>query len=165
MSFFCNEPKIIYCKFQIHSVWRCLKGNMEVENSFFLCSISYIKIFCIALFCFLHLLWEPRDTFWVKLMKWQEKRKGFFYLLFGCPTVSLGKLLREQPNFNHCIFTIRSKGYLEPHNDIGSLSPVKHLMGFDPRIPWFDFNALNHYTLFTSFVVICCSLYFQKKTQ
>ena len=90
-----------FFKFQIHCLWRYLIENME---AFF--RVSYVKIFCIALFFlikslhfFLHFLCEPRHYLWIKLMRLQEKRADFFfYLLFGCPMVNLGQLLRKQPH-------------------------------------------------------------------
>ena len=68
--------------------------------------------------------------------------------IFGkyCPI----KVQDKQKEFT-CFFTsntfiyihIWPKGHREPHNKIGSLRPVKHLVGFEPRTLWFWSQWLN----------------------
>ena len=56
-------------------------------------------------------------------------------LLFGCPMANFGPLSRGQPHspdVNHCVLHFRPEGHREPRNEVGSLSPAKRLLGFEP---------------------------------
>ena len=69
----------------------------------------------------------------------------FFFLLFGCLKANFQPLSRRHPhspNVNNCILHIRPKGHWEPHNKVGSVSPAKHLVDFEPSNS--DYNALTH---------------------
>ena len=55
-------------------------------------------------------------------------------LLFGCLMTNFGPLSKRQPHspdVNHCILHIRPEGHREPRNEVGSLGPVEHLVGFE----------------------------------
>ena len=67
-------------------------------------------------------------------------------MLFGCPTINFGPLLRGQPhssNVNHCVLHFQPEGHREPGNMVGSLIPSKHLMGFEARTFRFLLQRLN----------------------
>ena len=60
----------------------------------------------------------------------------FFKLLFACPKVNFGPLLRGQthaPDVNHCVLHFRPEGHQEPCNEVGSLSSAEHLVGIEPE--------------------------------
>ena len=49
---------------------------------------------------------------------------------------NFGPLSRGQPHspdVNHCVLHFRPEGHREPHNKVGSLSPVERLVGFEPQ--------------------------------
>ena len=67
-------------------------------------------------------------------------------LLFGCPTVNFGPVSRRQSHshdVNHCILHIQSESHQEPRNKVGSLSPAKHLVGFESGTLQFWLQCLN----------------------
>ena len=48
---------------------------------------------------------------------------------------NFGPLSRGQPHspdVNHCVLHFRPEGHREPRNEVGSLSPAKRLLGFEP---------------------------------
>ena len=66
---------------------------------------------------------------------------GIFFFLNCC-------LAALQPTFGYCwggslIFTHTAEGHGEPHSEVGSLSPVEHLVGFEPGTFWFWLQRLN----------------------
>ena len=65
------------------------------------------------------------------------KNSGFFLTAIWLPGWS------HSLDVNHCIFYFRSKGHQEPLNEIGSLSPAKHLVGFEPGTFQFLLQRLN----------------------
>ena len=70
----------------------------------------------------------------------------FFLLLFGCPRPTLGHS-QGRSLTNLMLITayvhIRPEGHREPCNEVGSLSPAKHLAGFEPGTFWFLLQCLN----------------------
>ena len=87
----------------------------------------------------------------LKLLKHAtEIIRGFFQLLFDCPTASdyWGGSL-NQPMLITCVLHIQPESHWEPRNEVGSLSPVEHLVGFELET-WFwsqCFNPLGHSTI------------------
>ena len=73
--------------------------------------------------------------------------QNFFYLLFGCPTANFGLLSRGQdhsPNVNYCVLsTFNMKAIRNHENEVGSLSPAKHLVGFEPGTLQFFHKTLT----------------------
>ena len=82
----------------------------------------------------------------------------YIYILTAIwlPTANFGPLSRGQPhshNVNNCIFflNIRPEGHREPRSEVGSLSPAKRLLGFEPVTFWFwlqCYNSLGHSPLY-----------------
>ena len=52
------------------------------------------------------------------------------YLTVPRPTLSH----YQGDSVNHCIIQLHLKGHMEPHNKAGSLTPVEHLVGFEPVV-------------------------------
>ena len=48
----------------------------------------------------------------------------------------------HQPDVNYCIF-YSPEGKQELHGKVGSLSPAKHLVEFEPGYFWFKYNTLT----------------------
>ena len=46
-----------------------------------------------------------------------------------------------------CILHIRPEGHQEPHNEVGSLSPAEHLVGFELAPKTFSFNPFATFAL------------------
>ena len=72
---------------------------------------------------------------------------------------NFGPLSRGQPHspdVNHCILHFRPEGHREPRSEVGSLSPVERLVGFEPGTFRFLLQRLNplshspHLTYYTS---------------
>ena len=131
--------------------------------------VSYIKSFCIALFfyflslsTFFTFFCEPRHYLWIKMMRLEEKRTDFFFfnLLFGCPIVNLGRLLRKSLTNSMLItaflqFDLNVTGSLISQAAmVMSLRAAKHLGSFELDFLRFKCNTLTSYTLFFSFLVI-----------
>ena len=48
---------------------------------------------------------------------------------------NFGPFSRGQPyklDVNHCFYLFQPEVYQEPHNEVGSLSPAKYVVGFEP---------------------------------
>ena len=74
-------------------------------------------------------------------------RGNIFKLFFGCATANFGTLFRGQPHspdVNHCVIQFQPEGVRELRNEVGSLSPAKHLVGFEQGIFRFYYNTLTH---------------------
>ena len=59
---------------------------------------------------------------------------------------NFGPLSRGQPHspdVNHCVLHFRPEGHREPHNEVGSLSPAEHLVGFELETFQFLLQCLN----------------------
>ena len=99
-----------------------LSWTLPISSFFFLCLYAY---------AFLNFI-EQSLLISLKL----RSTLDFFWLLFGCPTVNFGPLLREQPDsldINHFVFTfLTRRGHRESHSKAGSLSPAQCLVGFEP---------------------------------
>ena len=68
----------------------------------------------------------------------------FLYLLFGCSTANFGPLSRMQPyssDVNHLCFTCSTRR--SPRASFESLSPAKHLVGFEHGTFRFWLHCLN----------------------
>ena len=73
----------------------------------------------------------------------------FFKLLFGCPTVNFGLLLKGQPyspDFSHCVLHFWPKGHRKSNNEVGSLNLADCLVGFETGSVQFllRVNPLGH---------------------
>ena len=73
-----------------------------------------------------------------------------------------GKLLL--PDVNHFVFLhFCSKSHQDPHNKVGSPSPVKHRVWFDTGNFQVDFNVLTHQALLLciscTVIVVCTSMF------
>ena len=64
-----------------------------------------------------------------------------FNLLFDCPTTNFSQYQRD--SINHCIIQLQLKDHIEPHNKAEFLTPVEHLMGFEPGAFQF-YHVLTH---------------------
>ena len=49
----------------------------------------------------------------------------------------------HSPDVNHCVLHFRPGGHREPRNEVGSLSPVEHLVGIEPGTFRFSLQRLN----------------------
>ena len=49
----------------------------------------------------------------------------------------------HSPDVNHCVLHFRPEGHREPRNEVGSLSPAEHLVGFEPGAFRFLLQCLN----------------------
>ena len=61
--------------------------------------------------------------------------KFFFNCYLAAPRPTFGPLSRGQPHspdVNHFVLYFRPEGHQEPPSKVGSLSPAKHLVGFEP---------------------------------
>ena len=59
----------------------------------------------------------------------------FFNCYLAAPRPTFGPLSRGQPHspdVNHFVLYFRPEGHQEPPSKVGSLSPAKHLVGFEP---------------------------------
>ena len=61
----------------------------------------------------------------------------FFLIAIWLPHVQLWAIIEggqpHPPDVNYCILHIRPEGDREPRNEVGSLSPAEHPVGFEPR--------------------------------
>ena len=67
-------------------------------------------------------------------LPWVQKSYLFFYLILGCPTANFGTMSSGQlhsPVVNCCL-NYQSSGHREPAKGVGSLTPTKRLVGFEP---------------------------------
>ena len=74
----------------------------------------------------------------------------FVLLFFNCylavPRPTLGHYwgTASLTQCNHCVLHFWPEGHREPRNKVGSLSPAKCLMGFEPGTLRFFLQCLNH---------------------
>ena len=71
----------------------------------------------------------------------------FFKCYLAAPRPTLRPLLRGQPhspNVNHYFLHIRPEVHREPLSEVGSLSPVERLVGFELWTFRFWYKALTH---------------------
>ena len=105
---------------------------------------SYERFLCCwwpcCCFCFC-LLQKALDTYHKLLFK-----VFFFNCYLAAPRPTFGPLSRGQPHspdVNHFVLYFRPEGHQEPPSKVGSLSPAKHLVGFEPGTFWFLLRRLN----------------------
>ena len=71
----------------------------------------------------------------------------FFICYLAAPQPTLGLLSRGQdhsPNVNYCVLsTFNMKAIRNHENEVGSLSPAKHLVGFEPGTLQFFHKTLT----------------------
>ena len=101
-----------------------------------------------------NIICELLHTFFLSQTKCKERTKlcesckkivSQFFFFLSCLTANvqpLSRRHRHSPNVNNCILHIWPKGHWEPHNKVGSVSPAKHLVEFEPSNS--DYNALTH---------------------
>ena len=61
---------------------------------------------------------------------------------------------------NHSIILLKLKGYMEPHNKAGSLTPAEHLVGFEPGAFQFYLSTRTEY-LFRSLQYLFSSQHYK----
>ena len=77
----------------------------------------------------------------------------FFNCHLAAPRPTLGHYRGSSlthPMLITCVFHIQHEGYCEPRNEVGSLSPAEHLVGFERGIFWFwsqHLNPLGHFVV------------------
>ena len=75
-----------------------------------------------------------------------QQRKFFFNCYLATPHPTWGHYWGgslTHPMLSTCILHIQPEGHQEPQNKVGSLSPAKHLVEFEPRTFWFWSQCLN----------------------
>ena len=55
----------------------------------------------------------------------------------------LSRVQPHSPDVNHCVLHFRPEGHWEPRGEVGSLSPAKCLVGFEPGTFQFLLQCLN----------------------
>ena len=71
----------------------------------------------------------------------------FFNSYLAVPWPTLGHFRGDSllnPMLITAFLLIRPEGHWEPCNEVGSLSPAEHLVGFEPGTSDSNFNALTH---------------------